>query len=60
MTTATVAVQAGLIVVGVLGLWAGARLLVDAVVRLARGVGLSDLTIGLTVVAAGTSTRSWW
>lgn len=39
-----------------LGLWVGARLLVDAVVRLARRFGLSDLTIGLTVVAMGTST----
>lgn len=56
MTTTATPVQVALLVAGVLGLWAGARLLVDAVVRLARGVGLSDLTIGLTVVAAGTST----
>jgi cation:H+ antiporter len=42
--------------VSVLGLWIGARLLVDAVVRLARRFGLSDLTIGLTIVAMGTST----
>ncbi|MFC6862781.1 calcium/sodium antiporter [Halomicroarcula sp. GCM10025817] len=49
-------VQVAVIVVSVLGLWVGARLLVDAVVRFARRVGLSDLTIGLTVVAAGTST----
>ena len=48
--------QVAVVVVSVLGLWVGARLLVDAVVRLARRVGLSDLTIGLTVVAAGTST----
>ncbi len=40
----------------VLGLWVGARFLVDAVVRLARRFGLSDLTIGLTIVAMGTST----
>ena len=45
-----------LVVAAVGGLWIGARLLVDAVVRLARRVGLSELTIGLTVVAAGTST----
>lgn len=50
------AVQIGVIVVSVLGLWVGARLLVDAVVRLARRFGLSDLTIGLTIVAMGTST----
>ncbi|RYJ19448.1 calcium/sodium antiporter [Halogeometricum borinquense] len=50
------AVQVGIVVVSVAGLWIGARLLVDSVVRLARRVGLSELTIGLTVVAAGTST----
>jgi cation:H+ antiporter len=50
------AVQIGIIVATVAGLWVGARLLVDSVVRLARRVGLSELTIGLTIVAAGTST----
>jgi cation:H+ antiporter len=50
------AVQIGVILVSILGLWVGARLLVDAVVRLAQRFGLSDLTIGLTVVAMGTST----
>ena len=50
------AVQLGVIVLSILGLWVGARLLVDAVVRLARRFGLSDLTIGLTIVAMGTST----
>ncbi|WP_251344019.1 calcium/sodium antiporter [Haloplanus halophilus] len=49
-------VQLGVILLSVLGLWIGARLLVDAVVRLARRFGLSDLTIGLTIVAMGTST----
>jgi cation:H+ antiporter len=49
-------VQVGIIVATVAGLWVGARLLVDSVVRLARRVGLSELTIGLTIVAAGTST----
>ncbi|WP_435066328.1 calcium/sodium antiporter [Halobaculum sp. EA56] len=49
------AVQVGVIVVSVLGLWIGARALVDAVVRLSRRFGLSELTIGLTVVAMGTS-----
>jgi cation:H+ antiporter len=48
--------QLAIVVAAVAGLWVGARLLVDAVVRLARGVGLSELTIGLTIVAAGTST----
>ena len=49
-------VQVGVIVLSVLGLWVGARLLLDAVVRLARRFGLSEFTIGLTVVAMGTST----
>ena len=50
------AVQVGIVLVTVLGLWVGARLLVDSVVRLARRAGLSELVIGLTVVAIGTST----
>jgi cation:H+ antiporter len=50
------AVQVGIVLVTVLGLWVGARLLVDSVVRLARRAGLSELVIGLTVVAVGTST----
>ncbi|WP_277556041.1 sodium:calcium antiporter [Halobaculum limi] len=50
------AVQIAIVCVSVVGLWIGARLLVDAVVRLARRVGLSELVIGLTIVAAGTST----
>ncbi|RDZ34773.1 MULTISPECIES: calcium/sodium antiporter [unclassified Haloferax] len=49
-------VQIGVILVSVLGLWVGARLLVDAAVRSARRFGLSELTIGLTIVAIGTST----
>ena len=49
-------VQVAIVVASVVGLWIGARLLVDAVVRLARRAGLSELTIGLTIVAAGTST----
>jgi hypothetical protein len=55
MVRADPVVQLGIVVLSVVGLWVGARLLVDAVVRLAQRVGLSDLTIGLTVVAAGTS-----
>jgi cation:H+ antiporter len=49
------AVQFGVVVLSVVGLWVGARALVGAAVRLARRAGLSDLTVGLTVVAAGTS-----
>jgi cation:H+ antiporter len=39
----------------VVGLWVGARSLVDAAVPLARRVGPSDLVVSLTVVAADTS-----
>jgi len=49
-------VQIVVILLSIGGLWVGARLLIDAVVRLARRFGLSELTIGLTVVALGTST----
>ncbi len=56
MVTGGTAVQIGVLVATVGGLWLGARLLVDSVVRLARRFGLSELVIGLTVVAAGTST----
>ncbi|SDL88141.1 cation:H+ antiporter [Halogranum gelatinilyticum] len=56
MVAGSTAVQLGIVVATVLGLWVGARLLVDSVVRLARRAGLSELTIGLTIVAAGTST----
>lgn len=44
-----------LVVVGLAGLVAGAHLLVEAAVALARVLGLSELVIGLTIVAAGTS-----
>jgi len=49
-------VQITVILLSILGLWVGARLLVDSAVRLARRFGLSDITIGLTIVAMGTST----
>ncbi|NUC72477.1 calcium/sodium antiporter [Haloterrigena sp. SYSU A558-1] len=49
-------VQVAIVVGTVLGLWLGARTLVDAVVRLARRFGVPELTIGLTIVAMGTST----
>jgi cation:H+ antiporter len=44
-----------LVVVGGLGLWVGANLLVTSSTRIARKLGVSDLVIGLTVVALGTS-----
>ena len=49
------AVQLGLVVVGVGLLILGSRWLVDAAVAFATWLGVSDLVIGLTIVAAGTS-----
>lgn len=44
-----------IIVASIVGLWWGAVWLVEAAVRIARRLGLSELIIGLTVVAIGTS-----
>jgi cation:H+ antiporter len=49
------AVDLGLIVAGLGMLVLGSRWLVDGAVAIARVAGLSELIIGLTVVAAGTS-----
>ncbi len=43
------------VVVGVAALVGGARLLVDGCVTIAASLGISDLVVGLTVVALGTS-----
>jgi cation:H+ antiporter len=48
-------VQLGLIVVGLVLLVLGSRWLVTAAVEFARMIGVSELVIGLTIVAAGTS-----
>lgn len=48
-------VPIALLVGSVAGLWLGARLFVESAVRLARRLGVSELAIGLTVVAVGTS-----
>lgn len=44
-----------IIVACIIGLWFGANWVVDSATRIARKVGMSDLVIGLTVVAIGTS-----
>ena len=44
-----------IIAVCIVGLWQGAELVVNAATRIARKIGMSDLVIGLTVVAIGTS-----
>ncbi|MFC3477986.1 sodium:calcium antiporter [Halobacterium litoreum] len=43
------------VLAGVVGLWAGARLLVESAAAIARRLGVSEAAIGLTVVAVGTS-----
>jgi cation:H+ antiporter len=48
-------VQIGLIVVGLVLLVIGARGIVTAAVAFAQALGVSELVIGLTIVAAGTS-----
>ncbi|OYW20273.1 MAG: sodium:calcium antiporter [Burkholderiales bacterium 12-64-5] len=48
-------VQIGMVVAGLVCLVIGSRLLVSAAVSFAAAFGVSDLVIGLTIVAAGTS-----
>lgn len=48
------AAQLGLIAAGLAALVLGSDFLVEASVELARAIGVSDLVIGLTIVAAGT------
>jgi cation:H+ antiporter len=54
-TTPRPARDAGLVVAGLVLLVLGSRLLVMGAVALAQSFGLSELLIGLTIVAAGTS-----
>lgn len=44
-----------IIIACIIGLWRGAELVVNSATRIARRIGMSDLVIGLTVVAIGTS-----
>jgi cation:H+ antiporter len=54
-TTRNLLINVGLAILGLVLLVAGARWFVDGAVQLARGFGVSELVIGLTIVAAGTS-----
>lgn len=51
----TVVLDTAIVVACIVGLWYGASLLVESAIRIARHLGLSELVIGLTVVAVGTS-----
>jgi cation:H+ antiporter len=48
-------VSLGWVLIGLVALAIGARWLVDSAVNIARGLGLSEAFIGLTIVAIGTS-----
>ncbi len=54
-TALTWIVNLGLIVVGLLLLVQGSQWLVESAIAIARAIGVSELVIGLTIVAAGTS-----
>ena len=43
------------VAIGGVGLWAGSELLIDGAVGLAKGFGVSERVIGVTVVSVGTS-----
>jgi cation:H+ antiporter len=45
----------GLVLIGLIGLTLGGKLIVDAAVTIASGLGVSEHLIGLTIVALGTS-----
>ena len=51
----TIGLDLLIILACIVGLWRGAILVVESASRIARKMGLSDLIIGLTVVAIGTS-----
>jgi cation:H+ antiporter len=55
LTPKVVLVNLGLLLAGLLGLTLGARWLVEGAVEGAKWLGVSELVIGLTVVAIGTS-----
>ncbi len=47
--------NAGIVIVCIVGLWLGGTWIVDSAARIARKIGMSELVIGLTIVAIGTS-----
>lgn len=55
VTGRRILMNVGLVVAGLLLLVVGSRWFTDAAITVARALGLSELVIGLTIVAAGTS-----
>lgn len=55
MNSSSVSIHILIIIACIFALWSGASMLVDAAARIARRLGLSELIIGLTIVAMGTS-----
>ncbi len=47
--------ESGLLILSIVFLWKGSELLIESAARIGRRFNLSDLTIGLTIVAFGTS-----
>ena len=47
--------ESGLLLLAIVFLWKGSELLIESAARIGRRFNLSDLTIGLTIVAFGTS-----
>ena len=44
-----------IVITAVLGLWSAGSWIVNSAARIARTIGLSELVIGLTIMAIGTS-----
>ena len=56
---AVMLVQVGLIVAGLAALIVGSRRLLDSAVAIALALNVSELVIGLTIVAFGTRLPNW-
>ncbi len=54
-TLSAMAIHAGLVVLSIVMLWKGADYFVESAAKIARRFGISELVIGLTLVALGTS-----
>ena len=55
MTAGQIALNIAIVIGSVLALWFGADFFVASAARIARKMGMSELVIGLTIVAMGTS-----